>query len=88
MRLASQDSDTWTARTLTTREVLMLAFVEEITNKPEWWRKVKDTSITNKWKSEALSADWSHINRYGDFVESMADAVSCLTSVCWLDVSN
>lgn len=76
MRLASQDSGrTWLARTLTIREVLMLAFVEEITNKPEWWRKVKDTSITNKWKSEALSADWSHINRYGEFVEPMADAV-------------
>ncbi|KAH6893499.1 hypothetical protein B0T10DRAFT_400799 [Thelonectria olida] len=64
----------WNADTLTVREVCMLRFIEDITNKPEWWRKVKNRKIVAKWKKEALEMPWTEYREYADFTEAMADA--------------
>ena len=53
----------------------MLRFVDEITNKPEWWTKVRNPVIANKWKAEALSLDWRAYHKWAKFTEAMADAV-------------
>ncbi|RDA92039.1 hypothetical protein CP533_0984 [Ophiocordyceps camponoti-saundersi (nom. inval.)] len=66
----------WAAKTLLVREVCMLKFMEDITNKPEWWRKVRDEQISAKWKAEAQRLDWSQYRRHGDFTRSMA--VACM----------
>ncbi|KAL2884174.1 hypothetical protein SGCOL_000113 [Colletotrichum sp. CLE4] len=52
----------------------MLKFMEDITNKPEWWRKVRDPKVANEWKREVLALDWDEYRRYGDFTENMAEA--------------
>ena len=54
----------------------MLKLINELSDKPEWWRKVKDDEIAAKWKKEALEMDWGAIQRWGDFTPAMADAVS------------
>lgn len=69
-----QEQD-WTANTLTIREVCMLRLMEEITNKPDWWRKVNDPEIVAKWKKEAVEMPWSEYVEFGSFNEDMADAV-------------
>lgn len=66
----------WAARTLLVREVCMLKLIEDITNKPEWWRKVRDAAIAAKWKKEACRLDWGAYRRHADFTPAMADAVS------------
>lgn len=68
----------WNADTLTIREACMLKLVEDITNKPNWWEKVKNPEIVAKWKKEALEMPWSEYRQYADFTEAMADAVSSL----------
>lgn len=73
--LIAIDGEDWAATTLTIREVCMIRLVEDLTNKPEWWRKVKDPEIAAKWKKEALEMPWSEYVKYGHFEESMADAV-------------
>ncbi|KAM3514696.1 hypothetical protein MY11210_001667 [Beauveria gryllotalpidicola] len=66
----------WRAHTLLIREVCMLRVVEELTNKPEWWRKVKDDEIAAKWKTEILQMDWKTlVDLWAVFTEAMADAV-------------
>ncbi|KAJ4115383.1 hypothetical protein NW768_011235 [Fusarium equiseti] len=62
------------AATLTNRELCMLRFIEEITNKPEWWVKVNDETIASRWKAEALEFDWGRYLKYGDFTPAMANA--------------
>lgn len=42
---------------LTLRERRMLDFITQITDKPEWDRKVFDDEIVSKWKSEACRFD-------------------------------
>jgi hypothetical protein len=69
----------WKAVTLLTREVCMMKFVEELTNKPEWWIKVHDPQIADRWKQEALQYDWKSYRTHGDFTPAMADAVSICT---------
>ena len=69
------DNNVWKAATLLIREVCMLRLVEELTNKPEWWRKVRDPAIAARWKAEALAFDWAAYREYGDFTPAMADAV-------------
>ncbi|KAF7543063.1 hypothetical protein G7046_g10066 [Stylonectria norvegica] len=64
---------TWTAATLLIREVCMLKFVEDITNKPEWWIKVHDAEISANWKKEALEMPWTTFRKHADFTEKMAD---------------
>lgn len=53
----------------------MLKFIDTISDKPEWWRKVKDTEITSKWRRETLEMDWPSLVRWGDFTPAMIDAV-------------
>ncbi|KAF5656133.1 WD40 repeat 2 [Fusarium heterosporum] len=67
------DSD-FKANTLTNRELCMLRFMEEITNKPDWWIKVHDEFITTRWKAEVLKIDWHYYLKHGDFTPTMADA--------------
>lgn len=78
----------WKARTLILREVCMLKFMEDITNKAEWWRKVRDPEIATKWKEEALGFNWSEYRRHGDFTKNMAEMVSYKPPLkfcaCWL----
>ena len=69
------DDDSWKASTLLNREVCMLELIEGITNKPEWWRKVRDPEIAAKWKKEALEMPWAEHLRHADFTPNMADYV-------------
>lgn len=69
------DEEGWKATTLLIREVCMMGAIEELTNKPEWWRKCRDPEITKKWKEEALALDWGAIRQFADFTPAMADAV-------------
>lgn len=69
------ESDGWRAATLLRREVCMLRVIESLTNKPEWWRKVHDSAIAEKWKKEMLEMDWPSLMEFGDFTSEMADAV-------------
>ncbi len=72
----AEDEDSWRAHTLLIREVCMLRVVEELTNKPEWWLKVKDDVIAAKWKTEILQMDWrALVGLWAVFTEGMADAV-------------
>lgn len=66
----------WAAATLLIREVCMLRVVEDLTNKPEWWRKVRDPDVAARWKAEALAMDWPAYREHADFTPAMADAVS------------
>jgi hypothetical protein len=65
----------WTAKAILIRELCMLKLVEEITNKPNWWKKVRDARLTEKWKKETLELDWSKYMKYADFTSSMAEWV-------------
>lgn len=74
----------WAAPTLTNREFFMLKAVEDYTNEPEWWRKVRDPAAAAAWKSEVVALPWGEMRRFADFDGAMADAVSRLVVVyCW-----
>ncbi|KAM0428277.1 hypothetical protein ACHAPT_007178 [Fusarium lateritium] len=64
----------WSAATLTIRERCMLKFIEDITNKPEWWVKVQNPEIAAKWAKEAVGMPWTEFHEHATFSESMADA--------------
>ncbi|TQV93510.1 WD40 repeat 2 [Cordyceps javanica] len=64
----------WKAHTLLIREYCMLEAIESLTNKPEWWHKVRDPEIAAKWRDEMLAMDWQPFHRYADFTPNMADA--------------
>ena len=49
------DGDQCAANGVCLREKRMMAFINEITDKPDWERKVFDEGIVAKWKSEADS---------------------------------
>ncbi|KAM0321537.1 hypothetical protein ACHAQA_010027 [Verticillium albo-atrum] len=49
----------WKAPTLLIRECCMMKVINELSDKPEWWRKVKEDTIANRWKKEALVMDWA-----------------------------
>ena len=51
----------------------MLALMDEITDKPEWDRKVFHTTIVDKWKNEALAQEDTDIS------EKMFDYVGDLS---------
>ncbi len=75
--LFDADSSTnWKAVTLMRREICMLKLIEDITNKPDWWEKIRNPEIAAKWKNEALQFEWADYSEYADFSEAMADAVS------------
>ncbi|KAH7142168.1 hypothetical protein EDB81DRAFT_723437 [Dactylonectria macrodidyma] len=64
----------WRAATLLIRESCMLKLINELSDKPEWWRKVRDDEIASRWKKEALAMDWTSYRNYADFTPAMADA--------------
>ncbi|KAK7431822.1 hypothetical protein QQZ08_001763 [Neonectria magnoliae] len=64
----------WSAVTLTIREVCMLKLMNDITDKPDWSRKVNDPEIVAKWRKEALEMPWSEYVDYGDFNDAMFEA--------------
>ncbi|KAL7941279.1 hypothetical protein V8C42DRAFT_335271 [Trichoderma barbatum] len=64
----------WKAATLLIREVCMLKFMEEVTNKTQWCEKVFNPNIANKWKEEALQMQWEEYRTHADFTPAMADA--------------
>ncbi|KAI9154930.1 Citrate synthase-like protein [Paramyrothecium foliicola] len=72
--IIGDEESVWKASTLVRREVCMLRFIEEITNKPNWWVKVHDPEITKRWKQEALEHDWASYRQHADFTPNMADA--------------
>lgn len=74
--LVDDEEDGWKAATLLIREYCMLKVLENLTNKPEWWKKVFDAEIAARWKAEMLSMDWEQYHKNADFTPSMADAVS------------
>ncbi|KAF7979917.1 hypothetical protein HWV62_40322 [Athelia sp. TMB] len=43
-------------RLITLRELTMMRLMNQITDKPDWDKKISDKTIVAKWKSEALSA--------------------------------
>ncbi|KAJ3459308.1 hypothetical protein MRS44_015381 [Fusarium solani] len=69
----------WYAPTLTNREVCMLKFVEDITNEPEWWLKVREPETVLQWKRQVLELPWAEYRPHADFTETMADA--CLVEL-------
>lgn len=58
----------------------MLFFVDQISDKPDWTRKVRDEAIVAKWKQEARDMDWSKVIEGGDMSDQM------LAYVCLLEV--
>ena len=55
----------------------MLAFINLITDKPEWHRKIFDEEILAKWNAEVMELDWKKAGvMHGDFSERMFDYVS------------
>ncbi|KAF4898426.1 hypothetical protein CGCVW01_v013638 [Colletotrichum viniferum] len=52
----------------------MMKFINALSDKPEWWRKVQDDEIARKWKKEALSMEWTLYLNHADFTPAMADA--------------
>ncbi|PTB38379.1 hypothetical protein M441DRAFT_447257 [Trichoderma asperellum CBS 433.97] len=63
----------WTAEALLLRELCMIKVVEEITNKPDWWKNVRNAHIAKSWKREILALDWSKYMKYADFTSAMAE---------------
>jgi len=59
------------------RERRMLDFINTISDKPEWERKVHDEEIVSKWRAEAVT----HSDELGDWVlsEKMFNFVSRVT---------
>ncbi|OAR05697.1 hypothetical protein LLEC1_07610, partial [Akanthomyces lecanii] len=64
----------WKAHTLLIREYCMLEAIESLTNKPEWWRKIRDPEIAAKWRAEMLTINWDEFHEHADFTPNMADA--------------
>jgi hypothetical protein len=66
---------------MTVRERCMLSFVNNITDKPGWQRKVHDTTITTKWKQEVTAVSWSEAGLPdGDMSEAMFQHVTTAAS--------
>ncbi|KAI1351910.1 hypothetical protein F5Y01DRAFT_324779 [Xylaria sp. FL0043] len=57
------------------REIRMMEFMNQITDKPEWDRKVFDEEIVNKWRREAMGPQAEEMNLDGDvyMTEKMFD---------------
>ncbi|KAK8017786.1 hypothetical protein PG993_014112 [Apiospora rasikravindrae] len=50
-------ADYFASNGVTERELRMLDFVNQITDKPDWHRKVSDEQIVKKWEKEAVRFD-------------------------------
>jgi hypothetical protein len=69
----------WNHDLMTVRERCMLFFINSITDKPKWYRKVHDKSIVAKWEREAKELDWSKVGlEHGDMSTKMLNYVSTL----------
>lgn len=63
----------WAGLGVTVRERNMLSFINLITDKPEWDRKVFDEEIVGKWRQEASANDADFSGKMFDFVSSKPD---------------
>jgi len=52
-RLPNFVADGYYATAVTVRELRMLAFINQITDKPSWETKIHDETIVARWKAEA-----------------------------------
>lgn len=50
-------ADYFASNGITERELRMLDFVNQITDKPDWHKKVFDEQIVQKWKDEGVRFD-------------------------------
>jgi hypothetical protein len=67
----------WQGLPTTVMEKTMTAFMGEITDKPEWTRKVFDDIIVSKWRAErACRAGYVHLHEV--FTDEMFDYVCVL----------
>lgn len=69
----------WRHDVTTIRERCMLFFVDRISDKPDWTRKVSDEVIVARWKQEAKELDWTKIIEGGDMTDKMLTYVSSTT---------
>lgn len=60
----------WACGNLTLREIAMMGVMNELSDKPDWAKKVFDESIVEKWRKEALAQE--------DFTEQMFNFVRSL----------
>lgn len=54
----------------------MLFFIDSISDKPDWTRKVHDENIVTRWRQEAKELDWDQCVEGGDFSNKMFAYVS------------
>lgn len=54
----------------------MLFFIDRMTDKPDWTRKVHDEDIVSKWKKEAKELDWNKVVEGGSMTDKMLAHVS------------
>lgn len=66
----------WAHDVTTTRERCMLFFIDSISDKPDWTRKVHDENIVTRWRQEAKELDWDQCVEGGDFSNKMFAYVS------------
>ncbi|KAF1845864.1 uncharacterized protein K460DRAFT_406097 [Cucurbitaria berberidis CBS 394.84] len=71
----------WRHDVFTVREKCMLFFVNKITDKPDWQRKVQDPAIIAKWKQEVNDLDWTTVvDKNGDMSTKMFEY--CIKELC------
>lgn len=70
----------WRAATLSNREICMLSMIQDLTDKFEWWRKVRDASVTARWKKEAVDTNWASLYRAGDCITPVM-AEACINEI-------
>ncbi len=64
----------------------MLFFMNDITDKPDWQRKVHDPNIVAKWRDEINQLDWdAKVIDHGDMSANMFDYVSASLMSPWLN---
>ena len=67
----------WAHDVTTIRERCMLFFIDSISDKPDWTRKVYDENVVSRWRQEAKDLDWDKCVEGGDFSDKMFAHVSC-----------
>ncbi len=67
---------TWSGTILTVRELNMMAIMDNITDKPDWDKKVFDDSIVQRWRQEALTREGMDVS------EKMLDWVCTYPPPC------
>ena len=55
----------------------MLFFINSITDKPKWYRKVHEKEVVARWEQETKSLDWSKVGfEHGSMSTKMFEFVS------------